>query len=151
MLFLHTTGNSTPHDPKFHPDGLLFMKRHAMREDGSGLLASPFIERVAETGAQRVARKLKPNALVISRSAPPACSCMQRAPQLTQQRHTPLLARPQRLLQTTPRLLDFAGNRDGSRGCCFAAEDLLDLPASFSELRGHRFNDRAPGRCRRAS
>src|SRR4029434_6982953 len=70
--FTHAAGHATPHDPVFDPDRFLTMNRKALREQLSGLLGSPFIERITEARTQCVSRELKPNPLVVSGSTTPA-------------------------------------------------------------------------------
>src|SRR6185369_11976244 len=64
-----TTGDSPPHDPEFRPHTFLLMRINTRREQRSRLLGSPFIQRITESGAQCVARELKPDSLVIWRTA----------------------------------------------------------------------------------
>src|SRR5206468_10071480 len=95
--------NPAPHDPEFHPDCFFLMKRHACTEQCvDGLRASPIIERIAETRSKGISGELKPNSLMIGRSATLSCARVQRAPHLSQHGHAPLLTRSEYLLETAP-------------------------------------------------
>src|SRR5439155_21159860 len=103
---IQTAGDPAPHDPELRPYPFLFVCIHVGSENFCRLFGTPLVEGITETGAQRVARELKPEALVIGRTAAPSCSGKQRTPNLAPERRAPLRPWTERPFLPTPQPLD---------------------------------------------
>src|SRR3989442_6148220 len=117
---------------------------HTLREQCSYLLASPFIQRIAEAGTKHVTRELKPDPFVIGRAAPPARAGLDCSGQFTQQWNSPLLPRPQSLLEVAPELPGFCRLQRRTAGA-LAGENVFDKFACGGELRRHGLQIVPPG------
>ncbi len=125
-------GDPAPEDPPGRPDGGLLVVRHPLAEERERLLASPGIERRAESGPKREAAELEEEPLVV-RAAPALLRTRpEDAPQIPVHRQRPAGAVPQRLLQVAPQVFDLAA---GDRLRLLAEHDLQRLARRLDAAR----------------
>src|SRR5258708_4028732 len=130
--------DSPPKHPELFPHRFLAVELNAFGKQFCTLVATPFVESITETGAQRVAKQLEEDAFVLWRSPAPTGAREQNTPELPQYRQTPLLPTAQDLFQLRPQLFHFLRRTELIlTGCvCGAAlprKQFFDTDASLAE------------------